>query len=89
MRPLVEKSAASQSAKKAGQAGPGAGGFEKLSLVLRRQSQQSASSQEGGQHAHGGAEAKVETVVEEGVVKKIIVRCSCGERIEIDCQYEA
>jgi hypothetical protein len=33
------------------------------------------------------SEATVETVEEEGVVRKIIVVCSCGERVEIHCGY--
>lgn len=34
---------------------------------------------------HG--EKKVETVEVGGVVQKIIVTCSCGERIEVFCGY--
>jgi len=32
-------------------------------------------------------EKKVETVTQAGVVQKIIVTCSCGERIEVHCGY--
>ncbi len=31
----------------------------------------------------------VEYVEEEGVVKKIVVKCSCGKVTEIDCVYDA
>jgi hypothetical protein len=31
--------------------------------------------------------ATVEAVEEEGVVRKIVVLCSCGDRIEIHCGY--
>jgi hypothetical protein len=35
--------------------------------------------------AHG--EKKIETVEVDGVVQKIIVTCSCGEKIEVHCGY--
>lgn len=35
--------------------------------------------------AHG--EKKIETVVVDGIVQKIIVTCGCGERIEVHCGY--
>lgn len=39
-------------------------------------------------HAAGcGDGVKVETVKEGQKVVKIVVTCSCGERIEIDCLY--
>ena len=35
-------------------------------------------------HPH---DAEVELVREEGVVQQIVIRCKCGERIELDCVY--
>jgi hypothetical protein len=32
-------------------------------------------------------EKKVESVMVDGVVQKIIVTCGCGERIEVHCGY--
>ena len=46
-------------------------------------------------HAHGGsaapmpASAQVEVVKEGDKVVRLIVTCTCGERIEIDCLYSA
>jgi hypothetical protein len=40
-----------------------------------------------GGHNHGHGEKKVETVEVDGVIQKIIVTCSCGERIEVHCGY--
>ncbi len=37
------------------------------------------------QREHG--ERKIETVEVAGVIQKIIVTCSCGERIEVHCGY--
>jgi hypothetical protein len=35
--------------------------------------------------AHG--EKKIETVEVDGIVQKIVVTCSCGEKIEVHCGY--
>ncbi len=43
-------------------------------------------------HKHGkesGGGATVETVKQGDKVVRLIVHCSCGERIEIDCLYPA
>ncbi len=32
-------------------------------------------------------EPKVELVAEDGVVSKIVVTCTCGQRIELMCEY--
>lgn len=41
-------------------------------------------------HAKGGAAGPtVETVKQGDKVVRIVVTCSCGERIEIDCLYPA
>lgn len=46
-------------------------------------------------HTHGGsaapmpASAQVEVVKEGDKVVRLIVTCTCGERIEIDCLYSA
>jgi hypothetical protein len=33
------------------------------------------------------SEVKVETIEEGGVVRAIVVTCTCGERIEVHCGY--
>ncbi len=59
-------------------------GFQPLGQALK----QSVDSEgKGSFELAEGHEKKVETVEEEGVVKKIVVRCSCGEVMEIDCRY--
>ena len=85
MRPLVEKSASHKAAKTSG-SGKGTS-FERLGVVLKRHSGENPVSGEDSKSAHSGHEAKVETVVKEGVVEKIIVHCSCGSVTEIDCLY--
>lgn len=43
-------------------------------------------------HAHSpaqGPSASVECIKQGDRVTKLIVTCTCGERIEIDCQYPA
>ena len=40
----------------------------------------------GEMHSHRG-EPTVEAVTSNGRVEKIVVTCSCGERIEIECCY--
>ena len=37
--------------------------------------------------SQGGHKARVETVLDDGRVSRIIVTCSCGEVTEIDCDY--
>jgi hypothetical protein len=43
----------------------------------------------GVRHAesHGGAQSTVELIREDGQIKRIIVQCPCGERIELECDY--
>lgn len=38
-----------------------------------------------GQSRHG--QAKVEAIEEQGVIRRIIVTCFCGERVEVHCGY--
>lgn len=35
-----------------------------------------------------GARPKVETVSEDGVITRVIITCSDGQRIELRCQYD-
>lgn len=37
--------------------------------------------------SQSGHKARVETVLDDGRVSRIIVTCSCGEVTEIDCDY--
>jgi hypothetical protein len=89
MKPFGNEPAAKGKAgrKKENAAGPTAAkgsGFQPLGQALQR----SVETEGKGSFAlAGGHEKKVETVEEEGVVKKIVVRCSCGEVTEIDCRY--
>jgi hypothetical protein len=41
----------------------------------------------GAPEAHSGAQ--VETVKQGDKIVRLIVTCSCGERIEVDCLYPA
>ncbi len=44
----------------------------------------------GGSHSPlGGASAQVEVVKEGDKVVRLIVTCTCGERVEIECLYTA
>lgn len=50
------------------------------------------ASIKAAKHSHEGASsaaASVECVRQGDRVTKLIVTCSCGERIEIDCHYPA
>jgi hypothetical protein len=41
-------------------------------------------------HCHKpGAEPKVELVRMDGRITKVIVTCRCGERMALDCEYDA
>ena len=40
------------------------------------------------EHKHGGI-PQVETIKQGDKVVRLVVTCSCGERIEIDCLYPA
>jgi hypothetical protein len=42
-----------------------------------------------GSHANPSAGPSVECVKHDGKVVRLIITCSCGERIEVDCQYPA
>jgi hypothetical protein len=44
-----------------------------------------AAPNPGASPSHG--EKSVEAVTVDGVVQKIIVTCSCGEKIEVHCGY--
>lgn len=87
MRPLAEKSSGKQTAKTSGPSR--GGGFERLTTVLKRESKGGDGACEHAESSHQSGVPEVETIVEEGVVKKIIVRCSCGAVTEIDCRYDA
>ena len=40
-------------------------------------------------HANGGGSPTVECIKQGDKVTRLIVTCSCGERIEVDCLYPA
>lgn len=40
-------------------------------------------------HAHAGAAPAVEIIKEGDKIVRLVVTCTCGERIEIDCVYPA
>jgi hypothetical protein len=87
MRPLAEKSSGKQTAKTSGSSR--GGGFERLTTVLKRESKGGDGACDHSESPAQSTGPEVETVMEEGVVKKIIVRCSCGAITEIDCRYDA
>ena len=87
MRPLAENSAKDHPAKSSGGEAAKPARFQNLAAALRRHGSSSSDPSPHGDRDDAGP--TVETVVEEGVVKMIRVRCSCGEVIEIDCAYDA
>jgi len=46
-------------------------------------------SHHGADKSHGTGQPTVEVVKEGDKVVRLIVVCSCGERVEIDCLYPA
>lgn len=48
---------------------------------------EAVSRAKSAKHDHGGAVPSVETVKQGDKIVRLIVTCSCGERIEIDCVY--
>lgn len=84
MKPLVQKNAA---AKPTAGGSAKTAGFTRLTAVIQEKSRQSAA-RNGAANGHAkGCEPRVEVVEEDGVVKRIKVTCSCGEVIELDCDY--
>lgn len=83
MRPLVEKSAAANPENSTGIKR----GFQRLGEVLKYKNNRIADLQDGAGSHLNGCEITVEAVEEQGLVKKLMVQCSCGEMIEIDCRY--
>ena len=45
-----------------------------------------AASGGDSDHAHG-QDPTVELITKEGRIEKVVVTCSCGRRIELDCAY--
>lgn len=63
------------------------GTFRSYAENLRAKRNESKDS-EGCSEGHGSGHGhKLELIKDGDVVKKIIVRCQCGEVIEIDCGY--
>lgn len=57
-------------------------------LLRVTQSPMASVTVQGGAHAaHGGP--NVETVKQGDKIVRLIVTCSCGERIEVECLYPA
>jgi hypothetical protein len=57
-------------------------------LLRVTHSPMAAATAPGGAHAaHGGP--NVETVKQGDKIVRLIVTCSCGERIEVECLYPA
>ena len=48
-----------------------------------------ASHPSGGGQAPSGSTTHVEVVKEGDKVVRLIITCTCGERVEIDCLYSA
>ena len=57
-------------------------------LLRVTQSPMSVSASGGAHAAHAGG-PNVETVKQGDKIVRLIVTCSCGERIEVDCLYPA
>ena len=58
--------------------------LEAGSVVDPGEIQKTSSAADG--HAHRG-EPSVEAITNNGRVEKIVVTCSCGEKMEIECSY--
>lgn len=56
-------------------------------LLRVTQSPMAVAAQSGGHDAHGGP--NVETVKQGDKIVRLIVTCTCGERIEVECLYPA
>ncbi|MEX0322945.1 MAG: hypothetical protein AB3N63_12350 [Puniceicoccaceae bacterium] len=83
MRPLVEKSALPTPAKSSGLDL----GFKKLGDVLKGKKESPMTNGSAVKNNGHHQTVNLETVEVDGVIKSIIVQCSCGEVIEIDCSY--
>lgn len=60
-----------------------------LKEALSKKLPENAPERGPTESAENACSGKLETVEEDGFVKKIIYRCSCGETVEIDCQYHS
>jgi hypothetical protein len=67
-------------------------GFRPLFAVVRGNCNGAAESNghspaavNGTDCAHGSPE--IELVTEEGKIRRIIITCTCSERIELECEY--
>ncbi|MFP4260206.1 MAG: hypothetical protein ACLFS1_03915 [Opitutales bacterium] len=70
-------------------AGPAAksAGFKGLLAAQIESDKENKKKTEPGYSAESECSKKIEVVSDEGVVKVIRVRCSCGEVTEIECEY--
>lgn len=83
MRPLVNKSGSENAPKGAANSA----GFTPLLATESLQNDGNSEAAKDPKVVSGACEKDVELVVEQGVVHKIRVRCSCGEITEINCRY--
>ena len=83
MRPLANKSEPENAPKYA----ENPAGFTPLLALESRKSDGNSEAGKASKEATVTCEKDVELVVEQGVVRKIRVQCSCGEIIEINCRY--
>lgn len=61
--------------------------FVGYSAALRSGLKENVASASRGAAAGSSCAKSVEVVDKDGVVEKIVVRCSCGEVTEVLCQY--
>jgi hypothetical protein len=86
MQPLQPKKVPGNAEKTAAGGAGRISGFTPMLAVLQNQARQQGHGKAAA-NTPAGCSQKVQTVEEDGVVKKIIVTCSCGEVTEIHCDY--
>lgn len=83
MRPLVSNPSSENERKGVANSA----GFTPLLSPDSLKNEEKSSGESVAGSSSDACEKDVELVVEQGVVKKIRVRCSCGEITEINCRY--
>ena len=89
MEPFAPKKLPSQAEKKPRKSVKSDSGFIPFSKVFQNVGGHRSLDEASDSPGEPGATSTVEYIEEEGVVKKIVGTCSCGEVTEIDCVYDA
>jgi hypothetical protein len=65
----------------------GGPGFVGMAQTVPGASSLSHAHSAGGARAASSQEPDIQLIQENGQLKRIVVVCSCGERIELECAY--